>query len=131
MNLYIYMAYIYLCRLILAALKCNDLIRAGLQKCLPSSINGNTEEINNDIYPNEKTPYHYDLLEKQKSLRHYGLNQLNVTFFWTLVMPVVKYVAHYIFLQKLPDFLLTNRFWPLVYSIRTAKLDMMENFGNF
>ena len=74
---------------------------------------------------------HYDLLEKQKSLRHYGLYQLNVTFFWTPVMPVVKYVAHYIFLQKLPDFLLTNRFWPLVYSIKTAKIDTMENFGNF
>ena len=37
---------------------------------------------------------HYDLLEKQKSLHHYGLYQLNVTFFWTPVMPVVKYVAH-------------------------------------
>ena len=37
---------------------------------------------------------HYDLLEEQKSLRHYGLHQLNVTFFWALVMPGVKYVAH-------------------------------------
>ena len=32
--------------------------------------------------------------KKRKSLRHYGLYQLNMMFFWALVMPVVKYVVH-------------------------------------
>ena len=41
---------------------------------------------------------------RKKSLHDYGLYQLNMMFFWALVMPVVKYVAHYIFLQKLPKF---------------------------
>ena len=48
--------------------------------------------------------YHCGLWENQKSLQDYGLYQLNLMFIWTLVMLVAKYVAHYIFLQKLPKF---------------------------
>ena len=62
--------------------------------------------------------------QNQKSLRGYGLNQLNVMFVWTLVMPVVKFEQHYIFLQKLPDFTVTNRFSSGFYSIKMPKLNI-------
>ena len=61
--------------------------------------------------------------QNKKSLHGYGLYQLNVMFFWTLVMPVVKYIAQNIFLQKLPDFSVTNRFLSVFYSVKMPKLD--------
>ena len=46
----------------------------------------------------------YSQQQKKKYLHDYGLYQLNVMFFWTLVMPVVKNLKAQYFSSKIPDF---------------------------
>ena len=76
---------------------------------------------------------HYDLLPlaEKKSLHDYGLYQLNMMFFWALVMSVVKYVAHYIFLQKLPKFSIMSSLAVLILSTRGQKRFVNKKSGSF
>ena len=65
---------------------------------------------------------HYGRLKNFLVNTSWALYQLNVLVFWTLVMPVVHKILIKNFLQKLPDFSGTNRFFIVFYSVKLPKL---------